>query len=260
MTATATVIAALVAGGMDAAQAAGLLARAAFEMAGSMTRKSSGATRQQRYRERNKASQSVTRDGDENRNETSQSVTSLRSGQASQTVTNRNESVTSDAAPDSPLTYLEDKKEDLAIKKESKKERVLKKRDAPLPDNWVPPSRAFPLAESLGVSVAAVESRFRDYLKANGKLYADYDAAFCNFIRNTPKFGGGNNVQSISNYRTDPAAGRATAREAQQVATVGSAALRYLKEGNAARSGGGSPSGANSAGLLDLRPGAKNAH
>jgi hypothetical protein len=246
-------IAALVAGGMDPAQAAGLIARAAVEMLGVRNQKSAGASRQQRYRERNKASLSVTRDGDEKRNETSQSVTSLRSDEASQTVTNRNESVTSDVA---------------SLSKEEKKEVIKKEkgeaRGSRLPDNWEPPKADLEAAiEILGTTRADDElAKFRDHWKAQpgGKgVRADWPATWRNWYRRTREFGN-RNVQSVSNHRTDTVAGRATAREAQQVATVGSAALRYLKEGNAARSGGCAPSGPDAAGFFDLGPGAKNAH
>jgi len=52
------------------------------------------------------------------------------------------------------------------------------------------PDRARALAVELSVDIKQTEDRFRDYLASSGKLYADYDAGFCNFIRNTPKFNG----------------------------------------------------------------------
>lgn len=67
-----------------------------------------------------------------------------------------------------------------------------KKRAGPIPNDWKPPDRAYSLAAKLGLSVDDIEPRFRDYLASSGKLYADYDAGFCNFIRNTPKFNGAN--------------------------------------------------------------------
>lgn len=60
MTATEKIIATLVAGGMGTAEAAGLVARAAIEITGALTRKSAGALRQQRYRDRNKALRNIT--------------------------------------------------------------------------------------------------------------------------------------------------------------------------------------------------------
>ena len=75
---------------------------------------------------------------------------------------------------------------------ESKKERRTreKKRLGPLPENWQPPDIAYPLAIECGTTVPHVEAVFRDYLKSSGKLYADHDAAFCNFVRNQRKFNG----------------------------------------------------------------------
>jgi hypothetical protein len=57
-----------------------------------------------------------------------------------------------------------------------------------LPSDWKPPDRAYPLADQFGQSVGDVEAIFRDYLASSGKLYADHDAAFCNFIRNEKNF------------------------------------------------------------------------
>ena len=229
MNATQELIAALVAGGMDVAEAASLVARAAVEMTASISRKSTGAIRQKKYRDRNKASRVTSR---------SEPVETQM--EASQTVTNRNESVTRYGGGENtplilPSLNLE---EGLSEKKESKKERVPKKRNGPLPENWQPPGRAFEVASELGLAVPPIEARFRDYLKSSGRLYADHDAAFCNFIRMTPKFGGGNHGNAVSNNRADTAAGRATAREAQHVAVMGGAALRYLQESKSAGSSG----------------------
>jgi hypothetical protein len=97
-----------------------------------------------------------------------------------------------DANP--PLTYLLSTKEkNLSEKKESKKERIPKKRDGPLPSDWAPTIRAHQIAEENSVNVQIVEQIFRDYLKSSGKLYADYDAAFYNFLRNQRRFNGNAN-------------------------------------------------------------------
>lgn len=265
MSATRELIAALVAGGMDTADAAGLVARAAVEMTVVVNAKSTGAIRQQRYRERNKASQSVTRVTDQNiteRNETSPNVTAENVPDASPSVTNRNEPSQSNAAANPPLTYLLPIQETgLSEKQESKKERYLKKRNGPLPENWTIPARAIELAATLGLEIEPIEGRFRDYLASSGKLYADYDAGFCNFVRNTPNFNGGNRGQGISNHRADPAAGRATAREAQQVAAMGRAAANRLASRNPAGPGNGEASGSpGSAAVFDLGGRSENAH
>lgn len=87
-------------------------------------------------------------------------------------------------------------------KEESKKERVStgippefhptrRRKKGPLPPEWQPPQRAYNLAVSLGLRAEQIEPQFRDYLASSGKQYADYDAGFCNFIRNAIKFGNG---------------------------------------------------------------------
>ena len=65
-------------------------------------------------------------------------------------------------------------------------------RNEPLPEKWVPSEHAYRVAEENGVNVQIVEQIFRDYLKSSGKLYADYDAAFYNFLRNQRRFSGNN--------------------------------------------------------------------
>lgn len=249
--ATSELIAALVAGGMDSSHAAGLVARAAVEMTGCLSRKSTGATRQQRYRERLKASQSVTRDDSEERNETSQSVTSLRSDEPSQSVTNRNESVTGDA----PSINKGEKKEE---SKKGKRES----RASSLPDGWQPDAKPWSEAvRLLGSEERALHElqKFKFHALDKGRLAKNWNAAWGRWVLQALDYGS-RNGQSVSNYRADSRAGRATAREAQQVTAVGSAARRYLEEGHAARLGGSSSVGANPAGFFDPRPGAKNAH
>jgi len=76
-------------------------------------------------------------------------------------------------------------------KKESSGIRArARKKLGPLPENWQPPDIAYPLATECGTTVLQVDAIFRDYLKSSGKLYADHDAAFCNFVRNQRKFNG----------------------------------------------------------------------
>lgn len=178
MSACGELIDALTAGGMDAADAATLVARAMVEMAPPKDTRSSAAKRQAAYRERNKASLNVTHN------------------KASQVVTNHNErdvSLRSDEKPPLILTSLPSTEETLKGKKEKivvTRARPPKKQLGPLPDDWKPPDRAFALAKECGTEVSHVEPVFRDYLKSSGKLYADHDAAFCNFIRNQHKFSG----------------------------------------------------------------------
>lgn len=129
--------------------------------------RSSGAIRTERWR--HKASQ---RDAQETPTEP---VTTA--SQASQSVTCDNALL---------LTSLE-----VDNKPEEKKVRGRsKKRASPISPAWSIPDRARDLAVELSVNVEDAADRFRDYLRSSGKLYADYDAGFCNFVRNTPKFNG----------------------------------------------------------------------
>jgi hypothetical protein len=84
-------------------------------------------------------------------------------------------------------TYL-----DSTLRADHKKRRGKsgKAKTIPLPADWQPNASAIALANSLNVDLADAEARFLDYLKSSGKEYADYDAAFRNHIRNTPKFNG----------------------------------------------------------------------
>lgn len=175
MSAVHELITTLVAGGMDAAEAAGLLARAAVEMSAPADTRSPAAKRQQNYRDRNKPSRNVT---------------SVTHNETSRNITNHNENVTPLRSEETPISYLPSSSKILAEKKESKKERKPQKRNAPLPDDWHPSLRSLQIAEEHGQNVQLVEQIFRDYLKSSGKLYADHDAAFNNFIRNQQRFNG----------------------------------------------------------------------
>lgn len=86
---------------------------------------------------------------------------------------------------------------DLVDKKPSKR-AVAKSRTGPLPADWGPNATAFRVAREQKVAVQLVEPIFRDYLKSSGKQYLDYDAAFCNFLRNQRKFGTSNGQASGS--------------------------------------------------------------
>lgn len=151
---------------------------------------------------------------------------------------------------DSPL-----KEETIKNKEEvSKKERAhstgippefhrKKRKLAPLPDDWQPPQRSYNLAVSLGLSVEEIEPRFRDYLASSGKQYLDYDAGFCNFVRNTPKFNGGHNAK---NGNVLPAQNKILERLAEFSQPIGNsdvrspkgeAPVRLLSEGRCERPG-----------------------
>jgi len=87
------------------------------------------------------------------------------------------------------LTSLSSSEE--TLKKERKKESSgirARAQLVPIPDDWKPSEHSFEVAEKYGSSVSDTEPIFRDYLKSSGKRYADYDAAFYNFLRNQRKF------------------------------------------------------------------------
>lgn len=81
--------------------------------------------------------------------------------------------------------------ESMEVKEEESKKvrkKVRKNIYSDLPENWCPPDRSRQLASDLGLDVADMEARWRDYLASSGKQYANHDAAFCNFLRNEQKF------------------------------------------------------------------------
>ena len=175
----------MIAAGMSPGEAGSVAAEIYAAGVASVSGRSSSALRQQRYRDRKASEASVTK-----RNE---SVTKRNADEPSSSVTNRNESVTNRNDVTPPYIFLTTTNNNLD-KKERKKDGVPRpKRNAPLRDDWSPSPHARQVAEQCGQDVGRVEQIFRDYLKSSGKLYADYDAAFNNFIRNQQRFGGGNN-------------------------------------------------------------------
>jgi hypothetical protein len=72
-------------------------------------------------------------------------------------------------------------------------------------------------------------------------------------------FGKTNNGHATSKNRSDTTAGRATARELDQVTIMGGAGLRYLQEGKSAGAGRESSDGAGPAEIFDFGERAKNA-
>lgn len=238
MSATGELIAALVAGGMDAAEAAGMVARAAVEMTGALTKKSANATRQQRYRDRHA--------GVTNRNET---VTNRNAPERNETVTNRNETVTRNA----PSLSKEEKKEVIKEKRES--------RATQLPHGWRPDPKHWDEAVAILGSTERTElelRKFQLHASDKGRLAKNWGSAWVKWAIQAIEYGA-RNGNRVSNHRPDPAAGRATARETQHVAVMGSAALRYLQEGKSAGTGREAPDGAGSAEVLDFGKRAENA-
>lgn len=147
--------------------------------------RSKGAIRQHRYR--NRRNKNVTRDVTErNALRVTENVT-----ERNESVTERNENVTPLRSANNDISLSSTTSKDNQEKEERKKERKPRKRNAPLPHDWSPSMHSRQLAELHDQNVQLVEQIFRDYLKSSGKLYADYDAAFNNFIRNQHRFNGG---------------------------------------------------------------------
>jgi hypothetical protein len=146
------IISALVAGGMDAVEAASLVARAAVEMTAGGG-KTSNAVRQQRYRDRNKT---VT-----NRNEVTHEPT----------VTNRNESVTNRNEVTPSLSIEINKKE----KKEKRESRATQ-----MPEGWRPDDNRWQAAcRTFGDDGADRELRkFTSNARAKGLTYKNWNFAW----------------------------------------------------------------------------------
>lgn len=175
----------------------------ALLVAGCPPKISKNTLRQRRFRERKKRYQSVTKRYDvtpvtlSNADVTPPAEIIKQNQQKS--AEPRNASVTENRGAhisyiDNTCSYVEAMQQSKIIesKEVSKKDARARKRAVTLPDNWQPPSRAFQIALGVGVDVLETECIFRDYLKSSGKLYLDYDAAFCNFVRNQRRFNGNN--------------------------------------------------------------------
>jgi hypothetical protein len=105
---------------------------------------------------------------------------------------------------------------------EEKKRKYIKEKKPPslkhpIPVEWQVPKRAIEIASELKLDYKPIEAQFRDYLSSTGKQYIDYDAAFCNFVRNAPKFNGAGNGQGRPRPFQDDSksASRAAARLAE---------------------------------------------
>lgn len=181
MTVLSDYVARMVAAGVDQEEAFQMVAEIFAAGAAGASARSSNAKRQQRFRDKKRAAETVTK--------RYESVTKRYATEDDQTVTKRYEVTDSNACDSSHISYLPSSIE-IIEKKESKKERKSPRRNAPLPDDWHPSLRSLQIAEEHGVNAQVVEQIFRDYLKSSGKLYADYDAAFNNFIRNQHRFNG----------------------------------------------------------------------
>jgi hypothetical protein len=117
---------------------------------------------------------------------------------------------------------------------------VSKKRASRLPTDWQPSERSYQIAEQFGQNVQIVEGIFRDYCASSGKLYADHDAAFHNFIRNQKTFNRGSGdakpkngiIQAADDLRRKLASFDGPPRRVDELRSgEGGPALRLLSNG-----------------------------
>lgn len=307
MTATGELIAALVAGGMDAAEAAGLVARAAVEMTAVVNHRSPNARRQQRFRdrekERNEALRSVTTvtvDEIAECNEAlrgNASIEATGAPEALLTVTNRNEVTLSNAqSADVDVTTVTEGVTQSATKgfslspvpllspippnnpltpKPSSKNSFVARDFGDWPDDFQAvfwgiwphkvgkpaATKALDRVRRNGVSFEVLIDGTNRYIRGKPADRSWMNpATFLNGDRWEDQPASETNGQSIISYRADPTAGRATAREASLLASVGRGAAGRLAERAASRPGGTSSGDAGSASILDSVGGPKNAH
>lgn len=156
----------LVAQGIDVEEASEIVALAvAAGAATSAYRKSAGAIRQQRLRDKRKG---VTK--------RYESVTTLRDDEALRSVTKRDESVTSDAASLSKSNKIDKKRE----------------RGTQLSDGWRPSDAAWrSAADRVGEQRAEIELvKFRNHAADKGRISKSWDAAYRNWIDRAIEYGG----------------------------------------------------------------------
>jgi len=149
---------------------------------------------------------------------------------------------------------LEVKKEGLSVGRERKKgsrllsdTRVSDEQRAIAVACGCPPDR-----------VDAVWTEFVDYwsdIPGNRGCKLTWNGTWRNWVKRNF---GKSNGHAISNHRTDPAAGRATAREAQQISAMGRAAANRLASRAPAGTNGPLPRDAGFAGGFDLGGPTKN--
>jgi hypothetical protein len=153
------------------------------------------------------------------------------------------------------------------LSKEEKKERAKPGRGEKLPPDAKPTAEHYEQGLALGFGRDWVDQQFEDmriWARTNEHRAvarkSDWGLTFTGWMRRNAKEARARNGNGTSNPRTDTAAGRATAREAQHVATMGGAALRFLQDGKSGGAGRGIPDDPNASGIPDAIQGAKNAH
>ena len=166
MTVLSDYVARMVDAGMDATEAMQIVAEVFAAGAANVAARSSNAARQQRYRDRKKAAETVT-----NRNET---VTERNAPNDPQTVTNRNV-VTESNAGSLSKRVIDNKKE------EGKRER----RATQIDDGWRPDDRRWAEARRALGDDDKVERelrKFTNHALANGRKAKNWGAAWDNWV------------------------------------------------------------------------------
>jgi hypothetical protein len=232
LSATRELVGALIASGMDAADAASLVARAGAEMSAGP---SNAALRTRRWRE-NKASQAVTCDDGAMRLDRHKPSRGDGVVGASLNVTERlqtSQNVTrDDSETKSPLSMEENKKE-------KKEQRGTATRGSRLADDWKPTPIDWALAvEMLGADVSRGEiEKFKDHWKqqpGSKGVKLDWAAAWRNWIRRAYEFRGNRNERSRET-RTAGVAGRSQTHGDATLAGLGRIADRVRERGLAER-------------------------
>lgn len=179
MSATRELVDALIAGGMHAAEAAALLARAAVEM--SVSGPSKAALRTRKWRA-GQASQTVT--GDD-------SVT------VDESVTERHKPSQNVTGDDASLS----KKERIEERKEVRGPRIA--RASQLPADWHPGENAWQAAVArIGQPRAVAElQKFKNHAADKGRVSKSWDAAWRNWVDRALDYGGGMGTKGNSNGR-----------------------------------------------------------
>ncbi|RTE49354.1 hypothetical protein [Actinobaculum sp. 352] len=97
------------------------------------------------------------------------------------------------------------------------KPRPNRKRGTQLPDDWTPNPRHADIAAERGVTCWAEAEKFRDWARATGRTYRDWDAAFRNWLRRaepSPLPAPATDLRAAENARRD--AERRAEREARE--------------------------------------------
>ena len=175
----------LVDAGLSVAEASTIIAEAVAAGAASVSRKSAGALRTQKWRE-NK------------RHKASQSVTERHADEASQNVTKRHKASQCDAGDILPI--------DTKNKKEDRRGKPAASRGTRIDPNWQPTPEDRAVAAAEGFSNPEIDReilQFRDYWKAasgSNAVKLDWSATWRNWVRRTASNFGKKRAQAVVSH------------------------------------------------------------